>query len=236
MHIANYCNLNKLLMQKECVDMTWIKYENPFTKHYFEEYARLVLNDLLNLSLIHRKDRYGQDKPDLISNSEELGVEVTHALSDEGGRQNKLFQQNYPKENRNQILVAEAKRLKVKGLSFIDNVACLSQSCSKDYNINLLISTIEKKLKKLNSITFNKYTNNQLFVSAFSFFPEDIEFFLNNFSNLVSSHPTNFDTIYIFNMEGLYVFCNNQYRCIPIPENSLTRYKHEAMSVSEHNK
>lgn len=35
-----------------------MKYDMPFTKEYFEEYARLLLNDTFNLNLIHRQERY----------------------------------------------------------------------------------------------------------------------------------------------------------------------------------
>ena len=88
-----------------------MKYDMPFTKEYFEEYARLLLNDTFNLNLIHRQERYNEDRPDLISLDEKIGVEVTNALNELGGRQNKLFQQIYPIENRKAIIIKEAERL-----------------------------------------------------------------------------------------------------------------------------
>jgi len=56
------------------------KYTTLYTTDYFEEYARLCLNSLFDLDLIHRKQRYRIDRPDLISNDEAIGVEVTQGM------------------------------------------------------------------------------------------------------------------------------------------------------------
>lgn len=63
------------------------KLKNYFTKKYFEEYARLLLNELYNFSLIHREERYGIDRPDLISSTEQIGIEVTQSINDVEAKQ-----------------------------------------------------------------------------------------------------------------------------------------------------
>ena len=162
------------------------KYKNAYTKHYFEDYARIVLNDLLGLNLMHREEKCGTDKPDLVSEDEKMGVEVTLAWSDDVGRHNKLFQQQYPKENRSEIIKNEAKRLRVeKDLYVVDNLASLWIPSGKENAIEMLTEAINKKVDKLNNNDFTKYRINNLFVSAFTLFTEDIEDFLNQFSLVI---------------------------------------------------
>lgn len=207
------------------------RYKNLYTKHYFEEYARIVLNDLLGLSLMHREARYGIDKPDLISEDEEMGVEVTLAWSDDVGRHNKLFQQQYPKENRTEIIKNEAKRLRVeKDLFIVENLASLWIPSGKENAIEILTEAINKKVDKLNNNDFTKYRINNLFVSAFTLFTEDIEDFINQFSLVIKKGIIAFDAIYIFNSEKLFVFENDNIKKIAIPEGRLSTYKLKAMN------
>ena len=207
------------------------RYKNLYTKHYFEEYARIVLNDLLGLNLMHREERYGIDKPDLISEDEKIGVEVTLAWSDDIGRHNKLFQQQYPKENRSEIIKNEAKRLRVeKDLYVVDNLASLWIPSGKENAIEMLTEAINKKVDKLNNNDFTKYRTNNLFVSAFTLFTEDIEDFLNQFSLVIKKGSIAFDAIYIFNSEKLFVFENDNIKKIAIPEGRLSTYKLKAMN------
>ena len=212
------------------------KYKNYYTTPYFEEYARIALNDLLNLSLIRREDRYGQDKPDLISDDEMIGVEVTLALSEEAGRHNKLFQRQYPKENRNEILKEEAKRLRIeKDLHIVNGIATLKMDGGREYYINTLSHAVNKKLKNLNKPDFNKYPTNILYIGAYHHFAEDIEEFLDDFTKYVNPQATNFDLIYILNVDGLYIFNGKDYQIIPIPEINFNIYKQQAIQyVKDH--
>ena len=64
-------------------------------KIYFETYAKVCLNDLFNLNLILRTERYKTDRPDLISDDEKIGIEVTQGFSQERCKLNKLFSCEY---------------------------------------------------------------------------------------------------------------------------------------------
>lgn len=209
-------------------------YKCYYGKKYFEEYARIVLNDLLNLSLIHREERYGMDRPDLISDDEKLGVEVTSAKSEEEGRHNKLFQQIYPHENRTEIIKQEAKRLNVeKDLYIVNGLASLKLDDSRTDRIKILADSINNKLKKLNNKTFNKYSINALYVNAFSYFKEDIEDFLCDYKKYIEALNLNFGIIYIFNAEGLYIFENNDYKIINFAEEKISSYKMQALEFAK---
>lgn len=67
------------------------KLKNYYTTKYFEEFARLLLNKLYKLKLIHREDRYGIDSPDLISTSEQIGIEVTQSINEIEAKQSFLI-------------------------------------------------------------------------------------------------------------------------------------------------
>lgn len=211
-----------------------MKYTCYYGKEYFEEYARLVLNDLLNLSLIHREERCGTDKPDLISDDERLGVEVTSAKSEEEGRHNKLFQQIYPHENRTEIIKQEAKRLNIeKDFYIVKGLACFKLDDSRTDRIKILADSINKKLEKLNKDKFNKYLTNALYINSAHYFKEDIEDFLENYDQFIKPTTLIFDVIYIYNVDGLYIFDNKKYSLIKFPEDKLTEYKIKAMEYSK---
>ena len=166
-----------------------------------------------------------------VSEDEEMGVEVTLAWSDDVGRHNKLFQQQYPKENRTDIIKNEAKRLRVeKDLFIVENLASLWIPSGKENAIEILTEAINKKVDKLNNNDFTKYRINNLFVSAFTLFTEDIEDFLNQFSLVIKKGIIAFDAIYIFNSEKLFVFENDNIKKIAIPEGRLSTYKLKAMN------
>ena len=98
------------------------KFKNYYTTKYFEEFARLLLNKLYKLKLIHREDRYGIDRPDLISTSEQIGIELTQSINEIEAKQNKVFQLKYNHDRNNEILQM-AKRLHVdNNLKFAKNV------------------------------------------------------------------------------------------------------------------
>ena len=211
-----------------------MKYDMPFTKEYFEEYARLLLNDTFNLNLIHRQERYNEDRPDLISLDEKIGVEVTNALNELSGRQNKLFQQIYPIENRKAIIIKEAERLGIKeNLHFSEDVAYLSEDYISADKIKILADRINTKLDKLNSTEFHKYKFNALFVNAFDYFQDDITKFLENYQNYINNYPINYDYIFIFNCDGLFFVNNNEYTIKMYDETKLSSYKDKSLQYAK---
>ena len=211
------------------------KYTNYYTKEYFEEYARITLNDILHLNLINRTTRYGRDRPDLISIDEKIGVEVTSALTECEGRHNKLFQQNYPHENRIDIIKKEAVRLNIqKDLIIANGFVCLKKSNNKTTNYHkTLINTINKKLILLNKINYNKYSKNQLYIQASSINDYYIEELLDHFSSYIDCYEINFDTIYICNLDNLFVFHDSSYFKLHFNKNFITKHKKKALKYSK---
>src|SRR5574344_2007150 len=154
------------------------KYKTLYTTEYFEEYARLCLNDFFNLKLIHRKERYGKngDRPDLISGNEEIGVEVTEGKTERDGRHDKIFQQEYPQdESINERIENESKRLGVNNyLKFIVGLAVLENECSVKHTLEGILGAVDKKLNDLNKKRYNLYKSNQLFIFV-NIFPSYID-------------------------------------------------------------
>lgn len=211
-----------------------MKYKTYYTKEYFEEFARLVLNEILNLSLIHRAERYGTDRPDLISDDEEIGVEVTSAKSENEGRHIKLFQQQYPRENRTEIIKQEARRLKIeKDLFVVDGLVSVKINDSRTDRIKILADTINTKLKKLNEKDYNKYPTNALYIDAFHYVKEDIEDLLNDYDKHIKPHFLNFDYIYILHMDGLYIIENKNYNILQVDENIVPKFKPKALEYAK---
>lgn len=214
------------------------KFGTEFTKHYFEEFARIVLNDLLNLNLIHRTSKHKEDRPDLISDDEKIGVEVTRAISGYEGKHTKLFQQKYPKGNRVKIIQEEAKRLGVEKDLYISHGVIslkISDNITSDYVKNL-IDAINKKLKLLNQEAFNRYPQNCLYLQASLISDYYIEEVLNNFSSYVDHYEINFDIIYIFTVDYLYIFKDSAYYKIELTEQFIKSCKDRALEYSKSHK
>ena len=53
--------------------------ENLFPKKYFECFAKNVLSKVLPYKVVLREVKCGSDYPDLVSNDETVGIEVTSA-------------------------------------------------------------------------------------------------------------------------------------------------------------
>lgn len=174
------------------------------------------------------------DRPDLISDDEEIGIEVTSAKSENEGRHDKLFQQQYPLENRTEIIKQEAKRLNIeKDLFVVNGIASLKTDDSRTDRIKILSDIINTKLKKLNEKDYNKYPINALYVNAFHYFKEDIDAFLFDYDKYIKPHSLNFDFIYIFNMEGLYVVDNKSYHILPVAEDIVLKFKPKALEYAK---
>lgn len=208
------------------------KYKFLYDKKYFETYACLCLNDVLNLDLILREDRYGvgNDRPDLISKDEKIGIEVTRSESQESCRATKLFQQNYPKENRQNCLLEESIRLKLvdKTENIYGHIVLEQDFCAKTIQKEIYDS-LNAKIEKLNDI-YNIYDSNRLclfsdkdgaeIITALIAYFKINEYKLHKYKHL-------FDTIYVIDNDKLIVFKDiNTYEI-----KSIKSYKKEAQKL-----
>lgn len=188
------------------------KYENLFPSKYFETYAMLCLNDVLKLDLILRESRHGIDKPDLISNDETIGIEVTQGITTEEGNENKLFQQKYPRENKLECIKSEAKRLNINKnkINFHENFISLSQNCDSAYTQSTIIDTINKKIYKLNQKGFNIYNKNELCIFSSAFKEDIIQGLEKWYKDILPTKEYKYiyKKIYIINQDNLLVFLN----------------------------
>ena len=183
------------------------KYKNLYTKEYFEKYACICLNDVLKLNLILRETRYGEDRPDLISDDEKIGLEVTQAITTEEGAENKLFQQEYPEENKIECIKNEAKRLKIEDrIKYHDNYITITENSSIDFVKNKIIDRINSKNKKLNNKEFHKYESNRLCLIIETFNDYVIEALNKYYKTRDLSYEFFYDTIYVINGEYLLIF------------------------------
>lgn len=198
------------------------KYRNLFPNDYFEQYARICLNDTLNLNLILRKERYEEDRPDLISYDEKIGVEVTQAISPQEGSENKLFQQEYPEQNKLECMKSEAKRLNIKNkVVFFANAVLLERELDSKSIQEDIVNAITKKIQKLNENNYNRYESNRLCLFSDKY-EEDIILGLQKFYNENKyKYKYLFDIVYVINNDKLIVY--KDYEMIDIKS-----YKEEA--------
>jgi hypothetical protein len=209
-----------------------VKYKTLYKKEYFEEYARLCLNDLFNLNLIHRKERYGKngDRPDLISKDEKIGVEVTQGITEKDGRHYKLFQQEYPQnESRNKAIREEAQRLGVdKDLKFIDKHATLSNECDIEHSLKGILLAVNKKLNDLNKKGYNLYKSNQLFIFAGGMFPAKPNEVVVEILKEQETFKVKYDIIYLLNNDILYLIKNDNFNDYDVPLEKRGLFKENA--------
>lgn len=178
-----------------------------YTKHYFEEYARISLNELLNYNLVHRQSLEGSDRPDLISSTESIGIEVTQAINENEGRRNKLFQCNYfDGECRNKEFEDNAKRLGIDDLVFINDTAVLYETTKKDKIVSDINGSIESKLKLLNDKTYNMYGKNCLLMFK-NIFPCSEQDILNAVYGTISKskYKIKFDIVYVMSLDIILI-------------------------------
>ena len=187
--------------------MEMSKYKNLYPKEYFEKYACICLNDVLKLTLILREKRYGEDRPDLISSDEKIGVEVTQAITTEEGVENKLFQQEYPEENKIECIKKEAKRLNIENrIKYHNNYITITENSSTEYIKNKIIDRINSKNKKLNNDTFHKYESNRLCLIIETFNNYIIQAIDEYYKQNNLNYKFFYETIYVINGDNLLIF------------------------------
>ena len=211
------------------------KFKNYYTTKYFEEFARLLLNKLYKLKLIHREDRYGIDRPDLISTSEQIGIEVTQSINEIEAKQNKVFQLKYNHDRNNEILQM-AKRLHVdNNLKFAKNVAYFSIPCNKESTIAELLQTIKNKIISINKKDYNIYKQNCLFIYK-SCFESDIEDSIPEIQNILNQDTPStliFNKIYILNNDILFLIDKDKNSKTFLTKSLLSKTKQKALNFSE---
>ena len=181
-----------------------------FGKEYFENTAKLILNDLYNLDLISREDRYGEDRPDLISFDESVGVEVTRAISEIEGKNTRLFEQVYTIQNEVDKINNKAKKIGIdKNLKIKKGTAFLNTDNESELKISAFISKINEKVSKLNEIDWHIYKNNYLFV-----FCKLSHYEIENCIDKLNKDKINYDKIFIFNSDNLFVLENNKLKLV----------------------
>lgn len=211
------------------------KLRNYYTTKYFEEYARLLLNKLYKFKLIHREDRYGMDRPDLISTSEQIGIEVTQSINEVEAKQNKVFQLKYTCDRDNEILQM-AKRLGVdNNLKFTKKVAYFSIPSNKESNITELLQTIKNKIISINKKDYKIYKQNYLFIYK-SCFESDIEDSIPEIQNILNQNTPStfiFNKIYILNNDILFFIDKDKYSKTFLSKSLLTKNKRKALDFSK---
>lgn len=209
------------------------KYSCYYTKDYFEEYARLCLNDFFNLDLIHREERHGSDRPDLISKNEKIGIEVTQAIDKLEGQRNKLFQYEYSTdETRNKQIIDNAKHLKINDLYFINKTAVLSGKYNKEKIYNDIKKSIETKQKTLLVPDYNRYPSNE--IALFSHvFASDLENVCLDIQKLLSEKNNIYNAIYLINNEEICKITKYEKNIIELTKQKLSEYKSQATKFAK---
>lgn len=199
--------------------------KNFFNNDYEEEYARLLLQDYLNKKIIHRTSRYGCDKPDLIDDEKNIGIEITNSEIPENRKRLKILSDIDEKDNRNDKIKINAKKLGVeKCLTFVNGIAVVTHySLNTKEIIENVLRTINNKNKK--SKGYNQYNSNQLYIIT-SIFASDIDDLALSVQDHLKNNKIFFDTIYLRpNSEDFAIVTKKQYSIEKISLNKLSKYK-----------
>ncbi len=170
-----------------------------FQKEYFEEYARLAMEDIFPITLRHREN------PDLICKDRSIGIEVTRDISPYEGQCYAVFQREYNGDNEFEQMQAMAGKINPKfmgTLSNIDNVIAWNNSQLSGIleKVQETIKCIKNKIWKLKS--YEQCTNNCLFIfSDHVSTPNDFRRVINNIDVDIT-----FDKIFIFAMVILFEY------------------------------
>ena len=139
--------------------------ENLFPKKYYECFAKNVLSKVLPYKVVLRELKCGSDYPDLVSNDETVGIEVTRGIDEDIGKRQKLVQLKYNKEYFREEIIEEAERLGIEDdLVHTKDFVYLGTNTMPAEEITILAESIYKKLERLNAPHFNLYEENALFV------------------------------------------------------------------------
>lgn len=172
---------------------------------YEECFAKCVLEDLFSfryssLSLI--------DKPDLISNSLDCGIEVTEAISAES-KQLLTMWSMIPYRNE-EVREKNIALLKEKGINY-SGVQCwpgimLTYTDISKSVYRYILDCFDRKLKNINCGNYKELSTYELFIICELLITrEAIDDIHHHFTN-IDSHVKKFNTVYLFALEKIYVF------------------------------
>ncbi len=171
-----------------------------------EKMAINCLSDIYGLDLLLREERHQHDKPDLITNDETIGIEVTRGQSETQSKLIKIFRKDFGWEEQEKVYRELQKSQNIK---CINGVVVVEDDLSAGVVIKTVSEQIIRKLENLQKEDFTRYASNRLFVHT-SCFDEDIEKIMEKVREK-NLYKQNFDTIYFFNDDYLHVYENNYF-------------------------
>ena len=146
------------------IDLSWrLGMVHKYQKDYFEEYARLLLEDYLSVQLVNH------DMPDLlcvVDGFDEVGIEVVRDISDHEGHCDTVWLREYEGEN----IYEQMKEAQNKIDNFIGDI--VEKEGVIAWNHGCLVNKIEEAQYTINCIkdkcnkmkTYAKCNNNYLFI------------------------------------------------------------------------
>lgn len=195
-----------------------------FNKTYFEIYAALVLCDVDYIDVPFHIDLI-QERPDI--QYEDIGVEVTRAVSSEEAQQlnyfNKISGKN--KEKKEEIL-SKIDPKKKSQLWETENKNVLSFPTGDG---NLLVEAINNKNKKI--IDYKELKSQSLFV--YSDLVKDVSEIKEILSKELRMDDFNFDTIFVLNFDDLIVFSKSEWNSHKFSHEKLKYFKKEARALNK---
>lgn len=218
--------------------MAIIEKGKPLPNHtkldYDECYAKLILER-------HFQNRYSSlkilDKPDLIDEENDIGIEVTSAIPIKRKEAIKLWYKMpyYSTEEQDRAKV----RMKQLGEPYQGQIQIWTTHYPNEFNeqhpLMNFINAVKTKIEKLNKNHYQKLSQYDLYVYSEFFVQDEL---LSNIIckiNEVNGGYLKFTFIYLFTPDGIYEFdCNGNYRVIEFNNiNELARQARKMVEEAE---
>lgn len=207
-------------------------FDGPLPKHtkldYSECYAKILLEKLFPGIYF---DLLIEDKPDLQSKSQSLGIEITKAYDNNELDELWYAYNNGQAKNRQKVL----KRIEALG-GKVDND--ILRSVGSVDSFTLILKAINKKIEKLNSGNYKKLESTELFVFSYIYANTNMCLdALKSIQEITSKHSKKFNKIFVSVPEHLYVFHleENNYQDIPIDRDLQYNFACDARKMVENN-
>lgn len=174
-------------------------------KEHYEFYVKYLLEEVFfqGISLQHG------DKPDLYSESLDVGIEVTSLVHETEAISLAFCSKNMGK-TRDDINTAENEQFESNGNEFLyrDGKVFGYSYDHKEYTIDDLLKTIKNKSNKI--MGYTRYSSNQLFIlvtETGDFSTEELESFFYN--NSLLKQTNRFNKLYVADNENVWSFCKD---------------------------
>ncbi len=166
-------------------------------KRYLEFYAKVIIEEFFNLCLEVK------DKPDLQSEKENIGIELTSAENTDNKEIESLgidLSENKAKDRDKAI-----NRIKSLGGEY-NGFCIIGKAISHEENKARIYELLRKKLEKLNTREFKKFNENDLciFSTIHDITQEEQDDFLEKIEEIQSKYQYKFDNIYILLLHRIY--------------------------------